>query len=159
MKCTRKQVRGNNLEIDTMSFESVQSFRYLRPVDNQNNTIEEDIKERIIAGNKACYVNRKMFQSKLLSRKYKFKLYRTLTTPIVTNSTETWVLKENSIQKFMIFERIILRKIFEPTKELNGQWRIKTNEELDDLVQQINIIRFIKSQRLKMVRPCGKDAK
>jgi hypothetical protein len=35
------------------------------------------------------------------------------------------------------------------TKELNGLWRIKTNEELDELIQRINIIRFIKSQRLK----------
>jgi len=28
----------------------------------------------------------------------------------------------------MIFERQILRKIFGPTKEVNGLWRIKTNE-------------------------------
>jgi hypothetical protein len=42
-----------------------------------------------------------------------------------------------------------LRKFFGPTKELNGLWRIKTDEELDDLIQRNNIIRFIKSQRLK----------
>jgi hypothetical protein len=40
-----------------------------------------------------------------------------------------------------------LRKIFGPTKELNGLWRIKTNKELDDLIQKN--IRFIKSQRIK----------
>jgi hypothetical protein len=49
----------------------------------------------------------------------------------------------------MIFERKILRKIFGPTKEVNGLWRIKTNEELDELIKRKNIIRFIKSQRLK----------
>jgi hypothetical protein len=49
----------------------------------------------------------------------------------------------------VIYERKILRKIFEPTKELNGLWRIETNEELDELIQRKNIIRFIKSQRLK----------
>jgi hypothetical protein len=43
----------------------------------------------------------------------------------------------------MIFERKILRKIFGPTKELNGLWRIKTNEEMDDLIQRKNIIRII----------------
>jgi hypothetical protein len=42
-----------------------------------------------------------------------------------------------------------LNKIFEPTKELNVLWRIKTNEEPDDLIQRENIIIFIKSQRLK----------
>ena len=63
------------------------------------------------------------------------KLYRTLIRPIVTYDSETWVLKENGIQKLMIFERKILRKIFGPTKELNGLWRIKTNEELDELIK------------------------
>ena len=62
---------------------------------------------------------------------------------------ETWVLKESSIQNLMIFERKILRKIFGPTKEVNGLWRIKTNEELDVLIKRKNIIRFIKAQRLK----------
>jgi hypothetical protein len=34
-------------------------------------------------------------------------------------------------------------------QELNGLWRIKNYEELDDLIQRKNIIRFIKTQRLK----------
>ena len=37
------------------------------------------------------------------------------------------------IQKFMIFERKILRRIFGRTKEKDRTWRIKTNEELDYL--------------------------
>ena len=89
-----------------------------------------------------------MFQSKLLSKKSKLKLYWTLIRPIAEYAGETWVLKENTIQKLMIFERKILRKIFGPTKEPNGLWRIKTNEEMDELIQRKNI-RFIKSQRLK----------
>ena len=104
---------------------------------------------RIIAGNRDFYANQKMFQNKLLSKKSKLKLYWTLIRPVVTYACEKWVLKENSIQKLMIFERKILRKVFEPTKEENGLWRIKTNEELDELIKRKNIIRFIKSQRLK----------
>ena len=113
------------------------------------NTIEEEIKGRLIAGNKAYCANQKMFQSKLLSRKSKLKLYWTLIRPVAVYACETWVLKENSIEKLMIFERKILRKIFGPTKEPNGLWRIKTNEELNELIQRKNIIRFIKFQRLK----------
>jgi hypothetical protein len=90
-----------------------------------------------------------MLQSILLSRKSKLKLYWTLIRPIVTYASETWVLRENSIQKLMIFERKILRKIFGPTKGLNGLWRITTSEEFDELIQRKNIIKFIKSQRLK----------
>jgi hypothetical protein len=51
--------------------------------------------------------NQKLFQSKLLSRKSKLKLYRTLIRPILMYASETWVLKENSIQKLIIFERKI----------------------------------------------------
>ena len=46
MMRTRKQHRENKLEIDNMSFESVQSFKYLGSNVNQNNTIEEEIKKK-----------------------------------------------------------------------------------------------------------------
>jgi len=136
MMCTSKQYRENKLEIDNMSFESVQYFKYLGPIVNQNNSIEEEIQERLIAGNKAFYANQKMFQNKLLSKKSKLKLYWTLIRRVVTYACETWVLKENIIQKLMIFESKILRKIFGPTKEVDGLWRIKTNEELDELIKR-----------------------
>jgi hypothetical protein len=40
------------------------------------------------------------------------------------------------ILKLLIFERKILRRIFGPTKEKNGTWRIKTNEELDHSIKK-----------------------
>jgi hypothetical protein len=40
----------------------------------------------------------------------------------------------------MVFERKVLRKIFSPTKERDGTWRIKTNDELDILIRHKNII-------------------
>jgi hypothetical protein len=46
----------------------------------------------------------------------------------------------------MIFESRVLRKIFGSTKQQNGLWRIKTNEELDKLIKHKNIIRFVKAQ-------------
>jgi len=39
------------------------------------------------------------------------------------------------------------KKIFGPTKE-NQIWRVKTNEELDKLIKNKNIINYIKAQRL-----------
>jgi hypothetical protein len=47
-----------------------------------------------------------------------------------------------------VFERKILGKIFGPTKEDNGIWRIKTNKELDELIKHGDIINYVKSQRL-----------
>jgi hypothetical protein len=42
----------------------------------------------------------------------------------------------------MVFERKVLRKIFDPTKERDGTWRIKTNE----LIRHKNTINHIKAQ-------------
>ena len=42
----------------------------------------------------------------------------------------------------------VLRRIFGPTKERDGTWRIKTNNELDELIRHKNIINHIKTQRL-----------
>jgi len=38
----------------------------------------------------------------------------------------------------MVFERKRLRRIFGPTKERNGTWRIKTNYELDEVIRHKN---------------------
>jgi hypothetical protein len=35
----------------------------------------------------------------------------------------------------LIFERRILRRIFGPTKKADGEWRIKTNEELENAIR------------------------
>jgi hypothetical protein len=61
----------------------------------------------------------------------------------VTYASETWLLKETIIQKLLVFERKILRRIFGLTKE-NQIWRVKTNEELDKLIKHKNIINYIK---------------
>jgi hypothetical protein len=47
----------------------------------------------------------------------------------------------------MVFERKVLRKIFGTTNE-NGIWRIRTDQELDKIIKQKNIINFIRAQRL-----------
>jgi hypothetical protein len=47
----------------------------------------------------------------------------------------------------LVFERKILSKIFGPNNE-NGIWRIKNNQELDEIIKHKNIINFIRAQRL-----------
>jgi hypothetical protein len=65
---------------------------------NTDNSIEEEIKERIAAGNRAHHVHKKkLFTSKLISRNVKLQIYNTLIRPTVTYASETWVLKENMI--------------------------------------------------------------
>jgi len=115
---------------------------------NAAESIEEEIKERIAAGNRAYHVHKKLFSSKLISWNVKLQLYNTLILPTVTYASETWVLKENMTNKLMIFERKIMRKIFGPTRTDDGYWGIKTNQEINDILKGQNIIGFIKKRRL-----------
>jgi len=52
------------------------------------------------------------------------------------------------INKLTIFERKIVRKISGPTGSDDGYWKIKTNQEINDILKGQNIIGFIKKQRL-----------
>jgi len=55
--------------------------------------------------------------------------------------------KRKHKNKLMVFERKALR-IYGPTKESDGTWRTKLNEELNRLIGNKNIINYIKAQRL-----------
>jgi len=81
---------------------------------NSDNSIEEVIR------NKVYHANQFLFKSRLVSKKLKMKLYWSIIRPIVTYACETWVLKETTKNKLMVFERKVLSKIFGPTKERDG---------------------------------------
>ena len=49
----------------------------------------------------------------------------------------------------MVFENRILRQIFEPKRDENGEWRRCYNDELHSLYRSPNIVRVIKSRRLR----------
>jgi len=48
----------------------------------------------------------------------------------------------------MTFQRKIMRKIFGCTRTNDGYWRIKTNQEINDILKGKNVIGFVKKQRL-----------
>jgi hypothetical protein len=121
LHCTRKTIQPTYLNTGEEQFQQVNAFQYLGTVVNTNNSIEEEIKERIAAGNRAYHVHKKkLFTSKLIPRNFQLQLHNTLIRPTVTHTSETWVLKENLINKLMIFERKIMRKISGPTRTDDG---------------------------------------
>ena len=54
----------------------------------------------------------------------------------------------------MTVERKIMKKIFGPTRTDDGYWKIKKNQEINDILKGQNIIGFIKKTKIKFVRPC-----
>jgi hypothetical protein len=114
MKCTRRQDQLTPINIKNKELEQVKSFKYLGSIVNTDNTMEGEIKERIALENKGYFANKKMFQSRLISKRAKLKLHYSVLRPIVTYSCETWILKETIINKLLVFERHVLRKIFGP---------------------------------------------
>jgi hypothetical protein len=65
-------------------------------------------------------------------------------------STETWFLTLREEHRLRVFENMVLRRIFGPTRdEVTGDWRKLHNEQLHNLYSSPNIIRMIKSRRMK----------
>jgi len=53
-------------------------------------------------------------------------------------------------RKLRVFENMVLRRIFGPKRdEVMGKWRRLHKEELNDLYSSRNIVRVIKSRRMK----------
>ena len=61
----------------------------------------------------------------------------------------SWSLTLRKGRRLRVFENRILRRIFGPKKDSNGEWRRLHNEELHSWYRSPNIVWVIKSRKLR----------
>ena len=65
-----------------------------------------------------------ILSSRLLSKNLKIKVYKTIILPVVLYGCETWSLTLREERKLRVFEKMMLRRIFGPSRgEVTGEWR------------------------------------
>jgi hypothetical protein len=80
----------------------------------------------------------------------KIRIYRTVILPVVLYGCETWALTLKEKHRLKVFENRVLRRIFGPKRDkVTGERRRLDNEEHNDLHSSPNIIRVIKSRRMR----------
>ncbi|KAJ4451247.1 hypothetical protein ANN_02708 [Periplaneta americana] len=143
-------VRNGNIKIGNLSFEEAEKFKYLGATVTNINDTREEIKHRIIMGNACYYSIEKLLSSSLLSKNLKVRIYKTVILPVVLYGCETWTLTLREEQRLRVFENKIFGKIFGANgNEVTGEWRKLHNAELHAMYPSPDIIRNIKSRRLR----------
>jgi hypothetical protein len=85
----------------------------------------------------------------LISKNLKIKIYKTVILPVVLYGCETWSLTLREEHRLRVSENRVLRRIFGPKREEDGSWRKLHNDELRSLYSSPNIVRVIKSRRMR----------
>ena len=80
----------------------------------------------------------------------KIKIDRTIILRVVLYGCETWSLTLREERRLRVFENRVLRRVFGPKRnEVTGEWRKLHNEELRDHYSLPNIVRVVKSRRMR----------
>ncbi|GBM84301.1 hypothetical protein AVEN_1906-1 [Araneus ventricosus] len=96
----------------------------------------------------ACLQQTKQLRSRLVSRRTKMRLYKTLLLPVLLYASETWTLNVDVQRALETFERKVLRTIFGPVQE-QGCWRTRYNFELYRRYKEPQVAQIIQSYRLR----------
>jgi hypothetical protein len=145
----------HNIRIANESFEDVTKSKYLGMTLTNENDIHDEIESRLNSGNACYYSVQNLLSSHLISKNLKIKIYKTVILPVVQYGCKTWSLTLREEHRLRVFENSVLR-IFGPRREEDGSWRKLHNDELHNLYSSPNIVRMIKSRRMRWAgRTCG----
>ena len=87
----------------------------------------------------------------MLPNNITIEIYGTILLPVIFYGCETWSPTLREERRLRVFEDRVLRRISGTTRvEVRGKWRKLHNEELNDLYSSRDIIRVIKSRRMRL---------
>jgi hypothetical protein len=95
-------------------------------------------------------IQSKIFSLPVSSKNLKVKIYKAVIFPVVLCGCETWSLTRGEEHRLRVSENRVL-KIFGPKKEEDRLWRKLHNDKLHSLYSSPNIVRVIKSRRMRWV--------
>jgi hypothetical protein len=140
--------QNQNIRLANASFENVE-FRYQTATLTNQNDIHDEIKSKLNSGNACYYSVQNLLSSRLISKHLKIKIYKTVIFPAVLYGCEAWYPTLREEHRLRIFENGVLRRIFGPKSDVDGSWRKLHNDELHSLYSSPNIVRLIKSRRMR----------
>ena len=100
------------MKMDNSPIERVEEFKYLGTTLRNQNSIQEEIKNRLKVGNACYYSVQNLLSSSLLSKTLKIKIHRTIILPVVLYGCETWSLTSREEHRLRVFENRVLRRVF-----------------------------------------------
>jgi hypothetical protein len=146
----QKAGQRQSIKLANRSYEDVAKFKYMGTTLTDQNCIHEEIKSTINSGNACYHPVQSLLSFYLLSRNVKVKIYKTIILPAVLCGCETWSLTLREDHRLRVFENRAPRRIFGPKRdEVTGEWRKLHSEELHTLNSSSDIIRQIKSRRMR----------
>jgi hypothetical protein len=77
------------------------------------------------------------------------KIYKAVILPVLLHGCETCSRTLRKEHRLKVSENRVLRRIFWPKREEDGSWRKLHNDELHSLYSSPNIVRVIKSRRIR----------
>jgi hypothetical protein len=80
------------------------------------------------------------------------KVCRAVILPVIVYRCDNWSLTLREERRLRVFENRMLRRMFGPKRdEVTGEWGTLHNEKLNGLYSSHNILRLIKSRRMRWV--------
>jgi len=87
------------------AIEKVNKFRYLGAYVTSKHEVTEEIKIGLESGNECFYSVQKLLTSRLISRKLKLKIYRTVVLPLIIYGCKSWSTTSAEERKLRLFEK------------------------------------------------------